>query len=541
MFYGENNPIILLDIMKDKILHQANHFCPVKSFRVKALREPWITNEAVEAIRDKDKLLQKAKRSRREVDWIAAREARNRVGRDLEKLRADFLKKNNNNDPKRFWNTILSILPGKKGKSTKIWLKNQTNNTDIDQNNTANFINTFFTNIGKDLASQYNEEWRYFGDVCQNSLENFGTFAEEVLSLCKEINTLKSSGMDLLSSKLCKDAFLVLTDQLIHLFNCSLATGIFPDKWKIAKVLPLFKGGDRENVNNYRPILLLPLPGNMLEKIVHKRISNFWDNNDFLTKNQGGFRKGHSTTATIGDLTDDLFQEINKGNTSLAAFVDLRKAFDTVNLKILKSKLQLAGIRGGVLNWCANYLSNCYQHTLANNVRCSLLPVTCGVPQGSLRGPLFFLIYVNDVVNAVANCGIKLYADDTVLYQAGVNKDVTEYKLQKSVNDFKEWCNVNALTINVAKTKVMAFATRSKVKKCKNVRGKIGEDYLKIVHSYTYLGLILDSTLNYSNHIASVVNVVTYKMTLLGKMRRYLNDEVATLIYKSMLLPYFDC
>ena len=261
MFYGENNPIILLDIMKDKILHQANHFCPVKSFRVKALKEPWITNEAVEAIRDKDKLLQKAKRSRREVDWIAAREARNRVGRDLEKLRADFLKtqqENNNNDPKRFWNTILSILPGKKGKSTKIWLKNQTN--------------TFFTNIGKDLASQYNEEWRYFGDVCQNSLENFGTNAEEVLSLCKEINTLKSSGMDLLSSKLCKYAFLVLTDQLIHLFNCSLAMGIFPDKWKIAKVLPLFKGGDRENVNNYRPISLLPLPGNMLEKIVHKRI-----------------------------------------------------------------------------------------------------------------------------------------------------------------------------------------------------------------------------------------------------------------------------
>ena len=351
---------------------------------------------------------------------------------------------------------------------------------------------------------------------------------------------MKSSGIDLLSSRLCKDAFIVLSDQLVHLFNCSLDNGIFPDKWKVAKILPLFKGGDRENVNNYRPVSLLPLPGKLLEKIVHKQISSFWDKNEFLSKNQGGFRKGHSTTATIGDLTDDIFQEINKGNTSLAAFVNLRKAFDTVNLGILKSKLQLAGIRGSIFKWCADYLSNRHQCTLANNVRSSLLPVTCGVPQGSVLGPLFFLIYVNDVEHAVPNCGIKLYADDTVLYQAGVNKETASNKLQKSVNEFKDWCNVNALTINVAKTKLMAFATRSKVNKCKDVKVKIGVEVLKIVPSYKYLGLILDSTLNYSSHISSVVNTVTYKMSLLGKMHKYLKEEVAILIYKSMLLPYFD-
>ena len=143
-------------------------------------------------------------------------------------------------------------------------------------------------------------------------------------------------------------------------------------------------------------------------------------------------------TATISDLTDDLFKEINHGNTSLATFVDLRKAFDTVNLEILKSKLQLAGIRGGTLKWCANYLSNRFQCTLANNERPSLLPVSCGVTQGSVLGPLFFLIYFNDVKNAVQNCGLQLYAYDIVLYQAGVNKDEASHKLQRSVNDFNE-------------------------------------------------------------------------------------------------------
>ena len=542
-FCTHNDPTILWDIMERTILEQANYFCPLKHFRVKALREPWITNEAVESIRDKDKLLKKAKRTGREEDWVEARLARNRVGRDLENLRADFLREQqevNKNDPKKFWKTISTIFPGKKGKTSKIWLKNHRNDTQIEQIDTANYINTFFTNIGKDLAQQYNNEWRYYGDISQNSIDRPITNAEEVHKLCKEINPMKSSGMDELSSKLCKDAFLVLSEQLAHLFNCSLNSGCFPDKWKIAKIIPLFKGGDRENVNNYRPVSLLPLPGKLLEKIVHKRISNFWDENGTLTANQGGFRKGHSTVATIADLTDDLFQQINLGNTTLATFVDLRKAFDTVNLDILKRKLQLAGIRNTFFNWCNNYLTNRFQCTLANNIRSSMLPITCGVPQGSVLGPLFFLIYVNDVQRAVPNCGVKLYADDTVLYQSGVNKEEARVMMQRSVNDFKLWCNVNALTINVSKTKVMSFATRSKVKKCKDINIEIGSEKLKVVPSYKYLGMILDSTLSYTNHISSIVKVISHKITLLAKLRKYLTSEVAVLIYKSMLLPYFD-
>ena len=162
-FYGEHNPTRLWDIMEENILKQANLLCPMRFFRVKEIREPWITNEAIEAIRDKDKLLNKAKKSGKETDWAAARMARNNVGRDLENLRVEFLKNQqeiNKNDPKKFWSTISSIYPGKKGKSNKIWLKNQTTGTEIEQAGTANFINSFFTNIGKDLAKQYNTEWK---------------------------------------------------------------------------------------------------------------------------------------------------------------------------------------------------------------------------------------------------------------------------------------------------------------------------------------------------------------------------------------------
>ena len=351
---------------------------------------------------------------------------------------------------------------------------------------------------------------------------------------------MKSSGIDEISSKLCKDAFMVLGHQLVHLFNCSLNSGVFPEKWKIAKIIPLFKGGDREFVGNYRPVSLLPLPGKLLEKIVHKKVVKFWEDKNFLLADQGFFRRNHSTVSTIADLTDDLFKNINEGYTMIAAFVDLSKAFDTVNTNILINKLQHAGIRDNVLKWCMNYLSNRYQCTFANGKKSELLPVTCGVPQESVLGPLFFLVYVNDIQEAVTNCGIKLYADDTVLYQSGVNGLEANTKLQGSVNLFKEWCDTNALTINASKTKVMTFASRSKVKKCRDVDIRIGNEKLKLDPCFKYLGINLDSPLNFSKHVASVIQQISHKMTLLAKLKKYLLDDTALLIYKTMILPYFD-
>ena len=385
--------------------------------------------------------LKRAKRTGSVIDWDTARRLRNRVGRDLEYLRADYLKNQqeaHKNDPKKFWRTVSSLMPNNKSKSNKIWLENAEEGVKVESQQVAGFINRFFTNIGPDLAKHQNQEWEYSGYVIPDSIEPFVTNAEEVRRLCVDINPMKSSGMDEISSKICKDAFMVLINQLVYLFNSSLLIAVFPDAWKVAKVVPLYKGGDREDVGNYRPVSLLPLPDKLLEKIVHKQSNDFWDENDFLSHEQGGFRKGYSTVSTITDLTHDLFTQMNVENTTVAAFVDLRKAFDTVNLTILQNKLERSGIHNSVLSWCKSYLSNRFQCTLANGVTSDLLPVTCGVPQGSVLGPLFFLVYVNDVQNAVTNCGLKLYADDTVLYKAGINSNVACTQLQQSLGSIFE-------------------------------------------------------------------------------------------------------
>ena len=212
----------------------------------------------------------------------------------------------------------------------------------------------------------------------------------------------------------------------------------------------------------------------------------------------------------------------------MAAFVDLKKAFDTVNTKILINKLRYAGIRGNVLRWCVDYLSNRSQCTFVNNVKSTFLPVTSGVPQGSVLGPLFFLVYVNDIQNAVVDCDIKLYADDTVLYQSGTNCVEAEVKLQRSINDFKNWCDINKLTINASKTKIDVVCKpvkSQKVQKCRHTFRRGATKTRPLIQIFGY-------------HIR--LNPQLNKMTLLAKLKKYLTDEAALQIYKTMLLPYFD-
>ena len=463
--------------------------------------------------------------------------------RDFIHMNVNYLKtqqETHKSDPKKFWKTISSIFPNNKASQSTIWLKDEGSKSTIAQREIPDYMNSFFTNVGPNLAKKCKGKWKYYGEVSEDDIPEFRTDVDEVIELCREIEPLKSSGIDELSSKICKDAFLALPDKLTHIFNCSLIQGIFPDEWKVAKVVPLFKGGNRELVNNYRPISLLPLPGKLLKKIVHKYLVKFFDDCEFLSAYQGGFRKGFSTVSTIADLTDDLFSEINKGNTTIAAFIDLKKAFDTVNTEILLRKLEKAGICNKTLDWCCSYLSDRSQRTIVNNLSSKTLDVTCGVPQGSVLGPLFFLVYINDIQGALQETNLRLYADDTVLYHSGVNATEATKPLQKGLDKFCEWCTSNKLSVNAQKTKVMAFGSRSKVKKAKNLAVFMNGEKLQTVPTYKYLGLILDSTLNYNHHIMTVVRTVLHKMTLLAKMKKYLKTDVAVHIYKSLLLPYLD-
>ena len=200
------------------------------------------------------------------------------------------------------------------------------------------------------------------------------------------------------------------------MFNLSLTASIFPKSWKYALVILIPKSGNLTQLKNYRPISLLPLPGKLLEKVMHNHFSNYVENNSLLTTCQHGFRKQHSTIHSVAQLTDFINTKMNAGMPTLATFVDFRKAFDCVQHGVLLDKLYWLGVGK---DWFRSYLSDRKQRVLANNTYSSYKTVTQGVPQGSVLGPLFYILYANDIVDKIKHCKIAMYADDTVLYTSG--------------------------------------------------------------------------------------------------------------------------
>ena len=255
-------------------------------------------------------------------------------------------------------------------------------------------MNDFCVSIGPKLSQKWGQsQWSYHGIYSNNEIPEMTTNNIEVRQLCLLIDITKSSAIPGLSSRILKDAFLCLIPQITFIFNLSFSTQIFPDEWKLTNVIPLPKEGDLTKCTNYRPISLLPLPGKLLEKIVHDRISNYLENHTLLDPNQGGFRKNNSTINSISNFTDHIYNSINEKQVSISIVIDFSKAFDNVNHKMLLEKLEHLGIKHKSLLWIKNYLTNRRQRTLINNVYSDYGKIECGVPQGSILGPLLFFVY----------------------------------------------------------------------------------------------------------------------------------------------------
>ena len=540
--FNIENPNEAWEFFVSKIIENLDQICPLKEFSVNEYKEKWMNRDLMELIIDKDIALKKAKKSKNDI--IYARKIRNETGKIIEKAKKDFLENefiNSKGDPKRFWKNIYSILPKTSIDKQKdvIHLKNE-NGNNVNSIDTSEYINEFFINIGPNLANKINDSWEYYDNDEINSIENFKIDRGLVHLYVTEIDTTKSSGIDYISSRCLKEALIALNTQISYLFDISVKSGIFPDLWKIATVVPLFKGGQKEDVSNYRPVSLLPVPGKILEKLIHTQVMSFFNENNCLCEHQSGFRPNHSTLNSIVDLTNDIFESINTNKVTLAAFIDLKKAFDTVNHKILIKKLEHMGIRGKNLQWIESYLDNRFQRTICNNTLSKLDKIKCGVPQGSILGPLFFLVYINDIKNIMNDVKYQLYADDTVLYCSGNNYEECVIELQNTINKFVSWCSKNALTINIKKTKVMTFGSKNKVKKAKNINIKINNEILGHVPTYKYLGIHLDQTLNYKYHSENLLKLINHKLYMFSKIRKYLNVSSALTIYKTMILPYYD-
>ena len=338
-------------------------------------------------IKDKDYALKRAKLRKDPTLWTEAKRLRNTCTKRLRDARTDYIKDNleqNLGNQKKFPST-------RKRNNGDFNLMDQITGMDIDKNNTAQYINDFFVNIGPNLAKKCDQPWRFDGEPCLNNIESIQTNVDEITKLCKDMNINKALCIEHLSSEIIRDAFLAVPEKIVILFNLSFELADIPRDWKIAKVTPLPKVGNSNNVGDLRPVSLLPLTSKLIEKIVHNRIYKHCDDNNILDDRLGGFRPNHSTCKTTAYFLNDIYNAMNDNNILIATYIDAMKAFDTVNHSILLKKAELYGITGQTLEWLRNNLTERYQCTIANDIISDKKLITCGVPQDSVCGPLLFL------------------------------------------------------------------------------------------------------------------------------------------------------
>lgn len=399
----------------------------------------------------------------------------------------------------------------------------------------------FFVNVGKSLAKDIppsnKSPLSYIKKHYNKSFFLDPVNPAELINIIKDLKSNSSSGWDDVTPKVVKYCHFELLDPLLHIINLSFSQGIFPDYLKLAKVIPLFKNGDLSRFNNYRPISVLSVFSKLFERLFYNRLVSFLNQEDILYENQFGFRKSHSTQLALILLLDKITNALEDGNYVVGIFLDFSKAFDTVNHEILLKKLLHYGIRGITNKWISSYLDSRNQFVSFKNVNSSSQIVNCGVPQGSILGPLLFLIYINDLAFVSESLYIYMFADDTNVFSIGNNLQDLERSINFELGLLYEWLRCNQLSLNIKKTHFMVFSPFKR--KCSYVpQLSINSSKIEHVHQTKFLGVILDDQLSFKEHVRYIKGKIHKSIGIIFKARMYLNRESLVSLYYSFLYPY---
>jgi len=327
---------------------------------------------------------------------------------------------------------------------------------------------------------------------------------------------------------------------LTHIFNASFTHGVVPSLLKQANVTPIFKAGDKHDFTNYRPISILPSISKLLEKVVYIRIFNFISYNNILTHHQFGFRPKRSTFMAINELYCNITSSLDKKLHTVGIFLDLSKAFDTINHNILLDKLSNYGIRGLANDWFRSYLCGRQQRVLFNNMLSSPQLVSCGVPQGSILGPLLFLLYINDLPSCTTIPHFVLFADDTNILFSHQDPNTLETIVNNELKYISNWFKLNKLSLNIKKTNYIIFKNKYSNKPTINLNINIDNVTIQQVETTKFLGLLIDSNLSWHSHTQHISKIISRLNGVIRRVRPYLPLETLHSLYNSLMLPYFS-
>lgn len=525
-----------IKFLNNNILNLINRHSQIKTINISKQNLPWITDNIKLMIKLRNSALIKFKRTKRTGHWDYYKMLRNYVTSAIKREKKAYLefclRKDGINS---IWNELkrMDILQ-RSSRSIPAQL--------VD----VNGINKAFITAGQNTFNPSTDKIRsFYNNNHKTNTCSFTFRPTNAITISQLVLALKSnaSGIDNINAKMIQLCCPKIIPHILHIINCSIELTTFPDQWKIAKVLPLPKINTPKTYQDLRPISILPCLSKILEKVMALQIRQHLVNNNILPETQSGFRKGYSCTTALLNIVDDISKATDQGKLTVMVLLDYSKAFDTINHKTLLSILQYIGFDLKSINLLESYLSNRYQVVSINNAISNSLPLTQGVPQGSILGPLLYSVYTFNLLTSVKYCSCHLYADDTqLLYSFAPNQinqaiDFINQDLQ-SLNTFSQ---DHFLKINSAKSYAVLFGSKKIRERFQSqIQLTINNNNIDCKTSAKNLGLLIDSDLRFKDHISRCLRNAFIKLKLIFNNRYCLNRKIKVMLCETLVLSQFN-
>ena len=514
------------------------------------IEKPWLDDpEFKELLQEKSKLYSKKIKgelsNEQKIEFDNLCKSVNRTRQRLKRAYFNEKIEEAKGDLKTTWEILGEVLNRRKRKDTATCRYFEKEGVGItDGEKIAEEFCKFYCGVGPDLARKISNQREgsfkdYLGPRVEDQLFLSPTTALEVEEICKNLNPGKSSGWDGVAPRVIKAVATELAGPLSRLLNYCIREGHYPENFKVARVVPVFKAEDPTQFSNYRPVSVLPVLSQVFERVLYSRLVRFLDERNVIIPGQYGFRTGHSTIMAITDMVEKVRAAWAGKEYALGVFIDLKKAFDTVDHEILLQKMEHCGIRGVAQVLMRSYLKDRTQYVCYGGYESQRGEVKCGVPQGSVLGPLFFLLYVNDMVASCKELELVLFADDTNIFAKGKNPAELFNKVNTGLKSLSRWFSHNKLTLNLKKTEYVYFGGGGK--RVVPAGGlKIGSEPIRRVEGARFLGVWIDEGITWNGHIDKVRSKVGQLLGIIGRSSGIVDKESLLKLYNALVLPHLQ-